>query len=55
MIHKELFINNILKGGCINDILVINAITGEIYYENTPRSVSDLLGYTGNTNMPEVR
>lgn len=55
MTYKELFINNILKGGCINDTLVINTITGEVYYESIPRSVSDLLGYTGNTNMPEIR
>lgn len=51
--HGDLFVHAYRNSG-INPTLVINAMTGESHYENIPRSISDLMGYTGNTNMPEI-
>ena len=49
--YSDVFIHAYLNSG-INPTLVIYAPTGESHYENIPRSISDLMGYTGNTNMP---
>ena len=49
--HRDVFIHAYRNSG-INPTLVINAMTRESHYENIQRSIPDLMGYTGNTNMP---